>query len=54
MTPAWLRPLTEPDLVEHSRYYGVNAGDDVAARFFDAAIKDNLHQEIETWLRCPV
>jgi len=31
--------LAEADLVERSRYYAVHAGDDVAARFFDAAVK---------------
>lgn len=38
MTPAWLRPLAEADLVERSRYYLEHAGGDVAARFFDAAL----------------
>ena len=38
MTPARLRPLAEADLVERSRYYLHEAGDDVAARFFDAAV----------------
>ena len=38
MTPAWLRPQAEADLVERSRYYAGEAGEDVAARFFDAAI----------------
>lgn len=38
MSTARLRPLAEADLVERTRYYGVNAGDDVAARLFDAAI----------------
>lgn len=33
-----LRPLAEADLLERTRYYRSNAGDDVAARFFDAAI----------------
>lgn len=39
MTPARLRPLAETDLVARSRYYLVHAGDDVAARFFDAAVE---------------
>ncbi len=38
MTPASLRPIAEADLVERSRYYLVHAGEDAAARFFDAAI----------------
>ena len=38
MTPAWLRPLAEADLIERSRYDAAEAGDDVAGRFFDAAI----------------
>jgi toxin ParE1/3/4 len=38
VTPARLRPLAEADLVERSRYYGAEAGEEVAARFFDAAI----------------
>lgn len=38
MSPARLRPLAEADLVERTRYYRLNAGDDVASRFFDAAI----------------
>ncbi len=39
MTPARLRPLAETDLVARSRYHLVHAGDDVAARFFDAAVE---------------
>ena len=38
MTPAWLRPLAEADLVERSRYYAAEAGDEIAERFFDAAL----------------
>ena len=38
MTPAWLRPRAEADLVERSRYYAAEAGDEVAERFFDAAL----------------
>ena len=38
MTPAWLRPLAEADLVDRSRYYAAEAGETVAERFFDAAI----------------
>jgi toxin ParE1/3/4 len=38
VTPAWLRPRAEADLVERSRYYAAEAGHDVAERFFDAAI----------------
>ncbi len=42
MSPARLRPLAEADLVERARHDRLNAGDDVAERFFDAAI-DALH-----------
>jgi toxin ParE1/3/4 len=42
VTPAWLRPLAEADLVERSRYYANEAGEEVAKRFFDSAI-DALH-----------
>lgn len=38
MTPAWLRPRAEADLVERSRYYAAEAGDEIAEQFFDAAI----------------
>ncbi|HWM20153.1 MAG TPA: type II toxin-antitoxin system RelE/ParE family toxin [Ilumatobacteraceae bacterium] len=38
MTPAWLRPLADADLIERSRYYAAEAGEDVAKRFFDSAI----------------
>ena len=38
MTPARLRPLAERDLVERTGYYRSEGGDDVAVRFFEAAI----------------
>jgi toxin ParE1/3/4 len=38
VTPAWLRPRAEADLIERSRHDATEAGADVAARFFDAAI----------------
>ena len=38
MTPACLRPLAEADLVERTRYYATEAGEDVAERFVDAAL----------------
>ena len=38
MTGALLRPLAEADLIERTRYYRAEAGDDVAARFFDVAV----------------
>lgn len=38
MTPAWLRPLAEADLVERTQYYASEAGEAIATRFFDAAI----------------
>ena len=37
-TPARLRPVAETDLVERTRYSSVEAGADVAERFFDTAI----------------
>ena len=33
-----LRPLAESDLVERTLYYRREAGDDIGARFFDAAV----------------
>ncbi|MBA2271286.1 MAG: type II toxin-antitoxin system RelE/ParE family toxin [Chthoniobacterales bacterium] len=38
MTRVALRPLAGADLVERTRYYRDVGGDDVAARFFDAAV----------------
>ena len=38
MTPAWLRPQAETDLIERTRHYTSHAGKHVATRFFDAAI----------------
>ncbi len=38
MTVARLRPSAENDLVERTRYYRTKAGDDIGARFFDAAV----------------
>jgi toxin ParE1/3/4 len=38
VTPAWLRPQAEADLIERTQYYAAEAGADVAGRFFDAAI----------------
>ena len=38
MTPAWLRPLAEADLVERTRHYATEAGGNVAERFFDSAM----------------
>lgn len=38
MRPARLRPLAEADLVDRTTYYRKTAGDDVAERFFDAAV----------------
>ena len=38
MTPAWLRPSAQADLVERSRYYASHAGEEVAGRFFDSSI----------------
>ena len=38
MTPAWLRPSAEADLVERSRYYDAEAANEVAEHFFDTAL----------------
>jgi toxin ParE1/3/4 len=38
MTPALLRPLAEADLVERTWYYRSVGGDELAVRFFEAAI----------------
>ena len=38
MIQARLRPLVEADLTDQARYYRSVAGDDVAERFFNAAI----------------
>lgn len=39
MTRAHLRPLAENDLVERTRYYRQQGGDELGARFFDTAIE---------------
>ncbi len=38
MTPAWLRPRAEADLIERTHHYAAEAREDVANRFFDSAI----------------
>lgn len=38
MTVAQLRPLAENDLVERTRFYRSQGGDDLGERFFDAAL----------------
>ena len=38
MTSARLRPQARVDLVEQTRYYRSEGGDDLGGRFFDAAI----------------
>ena len=38
MTSTLLRPQAEVDLVERTRYYRREGGDDLGQRFFDAAI----------------
>jgi hypothetical protein len=38
VTPAWLRPQAEADLIERTHYYAAEADAEVAGRFFDAAI----------------
>lgn len=37
MTQAWLRPRAEADLIDRTAHYR-SAGDDLAERFFDAAL----------------
>jgi len=37
VTEAQLRPQAESDLVDRTRYYRPEGGDDVGRRFFDAA-----------------
>lgn len=39
MTVARLRPLAETDLIERTRYYRAEEGDDLAGRFFDTAVE---------------
>ena len=38
MTTPKLRPAAEADLIERTRYYHREAGETVAARFFDSAV----------------
>jgi toxin ParE1/3/4 len=38
VTATFLRPLAEEDLIERTRSYRSAGGDELAARFFDAAI----------------
>ena len=38
MTTARLRPLAETDLIDRTRYYRIEGGDQLGARFFDTAI----------------
>ena len=38
MTTLLLRPLAEADLIERTRYYRREGGDDLGERFFDAAV----------------
>lgn len=38
MTVARLRPLAETDLIERTRYFRVEGGDQLGARFFDTAV----------------
>ena len=39
MTPARIRPLVEADLIERTRYYRSEAGQQTGERFFDTAVK---------------
>ena len=39
MSEVRLRPLAEADLVERTRHYGSEGGDQLGGRFFDAAIE---------------
>ena len=38
MTPAWLRPRAEADLIDRARYYRAAGLDVLGTRFFDAAL----------------
>jgi len=38
VTTARLRPLAETDLIDRTRYYRTEGGDQLGARFFDTAI----------------
>lgn len=38
MIVAGLRPLAETDLIEQTRYYRIEGGDQLGARFFDTAV----------------
>ena len=38
MTPAWLRPRAEADLIDKTRYYREAGGDRLGEQFFDAAL----------------
>ena len=38
MTPAWLRPQAETDLIDTTRYYRGVGGDPLGERFFDEAL----------------
>jgi toxin ParE1/3/4 len=38
MTTAQLRPLAEADLIARTRHYRREGGEELGARFFDAAI----------------
>jgi len=38
LTPTHLRPQAEVDLVERTRYYRREGGDELGRRFFDAAV----------------
>jgi len=38
VTTARLRPLAETDLIDRTRYYRIEGGDQLGARFFDTAI----------------
>ncbi len=38
MTHAWLRPRAEADLIDKTRHYRADGGDELAERFFGAAL----------------
>jgi toxin ParE1/3/4 len=38
VTPAWLRPRAEADLIARTAHYRSAGGDELAERFFDAAL----------------
>ena len=53
MTPAWLRPLAEADLISSTAHYRAAGGAQLAARFFDAALASIRSVERMPYLGSP-